>query len=389
MQPGSVLKLWSEDAFNHALRSVDDISSEKVDLRFVNPQTGPFYVEDAEPGDTLAIHIIERLPRRSFCANLFGQHRGSDWHHSRQPPSGISVLVRTGTGVPFGGMGMTAGYGASEQSRRAAERVERLRKELAQAERMQQAWSRGAEGEARVAERLKALEASGWVALHDTHWPGRPKANIDHVLIGPGGVVVIDSKNWSGEVLVRDGVLRQNGYRRDTETSGVLDQCAALAAIVDPQFRQCIRGTLCLLQQPNIRTTTSDGVVVLGADQLVESIRTLPVILSPEAVRILVHQLRPALQDGSSPRLMTTSETGLWAGSAIEPPPVPASFPPTPYRYDRARARPSRSSGSRRHPARSRRRSSRTRVQFLRTVLSVGAVFIFANLLMSWTSSLG
>ncbi|WP_243400490.1 hypothetical protein [Arthrobacter sp. Bz4] len=42
IQPGTVLKLWSEDAFNHALTSVDDLSSEKVDLRFVNPQTGPF-----------------------------------------------------------------------------------------------------------------------------------------------------------------------------------------------------------------------------------------------------------------------------------------------------------------------------------------------------------
>ena len=35
-----------------------DLSSEKVDLRFVNPQTGPFYVEGAEPGDTLALHFV-------------------------------------------------------------------------------------------------------------------------------------------------------------------------------------------------------------------------------------------------------------------------------------------------------------------------------------------
>jgi hypothetical protein len=31
------------------LRSVDDLSSAKVDLRFVNPQTGPFYVEGPSP----------------------------------------------------------------------------------------------------------------------------------------------------------------------------------------------------------------------------------------------------------------------------------------------------------------------------------------------------
>jgi acetamidase/formamidase len=64
--PGSVLKLWSEDAFNFALQSVDDLSSAKVDLRYVNPQTGPFYVEGAEPGDTLVIHIVDLTPARDW-----------------------------------------------------------------------------------------------------------------------------------------------------------------------------------------------------------------------------------------------------------------------------------------------------------------------------------
>ncbi|WP_026545221.1 acetamidase/formamidase family protein [Arthrobacter sp. 35/47] len=69
IRPGTVLKLWSEDAFNHALTSVEDLSSEKVDLRFVNPQTGPFYVEGAEPGDTLVLHIVDLTPARSWGAS--------------------------------------------------------------------------------------------------------------------------------------------------------------------------------------------------------------------------------------------------------------------------------------------------------------------------------
>ena len=47
--PGAALRLWSDDAFGGTLRSVDDLSSAKVDLRFVNPQTGPFYVEGPRP----------------------------------------------------------------------------------------------------------------------------------------------------------------------------------------------------------------------------------------------------------------------------------------------------------------------------------------------------
>ena len=69
VSPGSVLQLWSEDAFGGMLRSVNDLSSDKVDLRFVNPQTGPFYVEGAEPGDTLALHLVAVEPARDFGAS--------------------------------------------------------------------------------------------------------------------------------------------------------------------------------------------------------------------------------------------------------------------------------------------------------------------------------
>lgn len=84
----------------------------------------------------------------------------------------------------------------------------------AELERIQQAqrnWAQGAEGERQVAAALEPLRQFGWIALHDVHWPGRPQANIDHVAIGPGGVVVIDAKNWTGTVALANGTLRQNG----------------------------------------------------------------------------------------------------------------------------------------------------------------------------------
>jgi acetamidase/formamidase len=88
--PGSVLQLWSEDAFNHALRSVDDLSSEKVDLRYVNPQTGPFHVEGAEPGDTLALHIVDLTPARTWGASaaipFFGGLTSTDRTATLQDP---------------------------------------------------------------------------------------------------------------------------------------------------------------------------------------------------------------------------------------------------------------------------------------------------------------
>src|SRR6476646_6331390 len=69
IRPGTALRLWSDDAFCGALRAVTDLSSEKVDLRYVNPQTGPFYVEGAEPGDTLALHFVSMEPARDWGAS--------------------------------------------------------------------------------------------------------------------------------------------------------------------------------------------------------------------------------------------------------------------------------------------------------------------------------
>jgi acetamidase/formamidase len=69
VKPGTVMRLWSEDAFNFALTTVDDMPSKKIDIRYVNPQTGPFYVEGAEPGDTLVLHIVDLEPARDYGAS--------------------------------------------------------------------------------------------------------------------------------------------------------------------------------------------------------------------------------------------------------------------------------------------------------------------------------
>jgi acetamidase/formamidase len=69
VKPGTVLHLWSEDAFNNVITSVNDVASQKLDPRYLNPQTGPFYVEGAEPGDTLVLHILALTPARSWGAS--------------------------------------------------------------------------------------------------------------------------------------------------------------------------------------------------------------------------------------------------------------------------------------------------------------------------------
>jgi len=76
VKPGTVMRLWSEDAFGGRVRGVDDLVSRVIEFPFVNPQTGPFLVAGAEPGDTLALHFISITPSRDWGASstipLFG-----------------------------------------------------------------------------------------------------------------------------------------------------------------------------------------------------------------------------------------------------------------------------------------------------------------------------
>jgi acetamidase/formamidase len=76
IRPPAVLELWTEDCFAGRVRGKDDLVSQVCEFPFLNPQTGPFYVEGAEAGDTLAVHFVSIEPSRDWAASttvpLFG-----------------------------------------------------------------------------------------------------------------------------------------------------------------------------------------------------------------------------------------------------------------------------------------------------------------------------
>ena len=69
IKPGTVLTLWTEDAYGGRITSRDSVASVALDTEDLNPQTGPFWIEGAEPGDTLAIHLVDLTPARSWGAS--------------------------------------------------------------------------------------------------------------------------------------------------------------------------------------------------------------------------------------------------------------------------------------------------------------------------------
>jgi hypothetical protein len=70
-------------------------------------------------------------------------------------------------------------------------------------------WLQGARGEERVGAVLEGLAEQGWVAIHDV---SLGRGNVDHVLVGPGGIFAIETKSHRGRIAVaaiEDRMLRQ------------------------------------------------------------------------------------------------------------------------------------------------------------------------------------
>ncbi len=80
-------------------------------------------------------------------------------------------------------------------------------------------WARGAAGEVVTAAILESLPRRRWVVLHDLAVPGS-RANVDHLVIGPTGVWVIDTKAYRARVTARRRQVLVAGAPMRTEAVG-------------------------------------------------------------------------------------------------------------------------------------------------------------------------
>jgi hypothetical protein len=105
-------------------------------------------------------------------------------------------------------------------------------------------WQRGAHGERQTARLLDRLTREGFVVFHDVAAPGSP-ANVDHLVIGPSGVFVIDSKQWTGSVHQgADGLAWHNHYPLDRTLETVRWEADTISRILGTRATSllCVHG---------------------------------------------------------------------------------------------------------------------------------------------------
>lgn len=114
---------------------------------------------------------------------------------------------------------MAAGGSAQHEAQRSLFEAEALERMAVEARAKAQRYALASRTEAAVGRRLHALEQLGWIVLADRRW-GR-RANIDFLLVGPGGVLVLDVKAWRS-LEVRNGSLFCEDDCRDEEADKVV-----------------------------------------------------------------------------------------------------------------------------------------------------------------------
>lgn len=169
------------------------------------------------------------------------------------------------------------------------------------------AWATGADGETRTARFLEPLRAEGFAILHDRRIPGG-RANIDHIVIGPPGVFVVETKSFAGDLRIRGDEVYVSGRRKTAMIEEVKREALAVQVAIAAELNALglpVIPVLCI-HRANLPWLGADagGVRIVSGKELVKRLRKAPIRLGSEETERLVNaanqRLAPAA--GELPR---------------------------------------------------------------------------------------
>jgi hypothetical protein len=166
----------------------------------------------------------------------------------------------------------------------------------------------GRDGERRVAEELEKLRQRGFRVFHDIQGDG---FNVDHLLVGPQGVFLIETKTRRkrvrGQVRIRyDG--QAVTFPGDRPRRAAIRQATALASWIadlvhESSGRRCFVRPVVLIPDWYVDVTVEDpSVWVLNPKMLAGFIAREPSRLGPEDVELIAAQICRHVRAEARPR---------------------------------------------------------------------------------------
>jgi hypothetical protein len=134
----------------------------------------------------------------------------------------------------------------------------------------------------------------GWERIDDIKWPGYEFANVDHILVGPAGVFVIDLQHGQGVFdLDHASSLRRDARSPKPAVEDVVSAAHAVGSLLGMVHRRPM-AVLCLVDETNVEKTVGDALFV-SLDKLGPRLRAMAPILDETQVADLIEKLRKDL----------------------------------------------------------------------------------------------
>ena len=158
-------------------------------------------------------------------------------------------------------------------------------------------WEVGAAGERMVGQRLAKLSRGGWQILHAVRL--RSGADIDHVVIGPGGVFTVNTKHHAdAKIRIGDRLVWVNGSQKQyLRNSAHEAQSAAQRLSAACRIPVQVTPVLAFVRAAEIKIGSSAGsVVVLHGERIDQYFERLPrTLTATEQDRIFSVARRPEI----------------------------------------------------------------------------------------------
>lgn len=171
---------------------------------------------------------------------------------------------------------MGAGDSAREMAQRAERSAAEHERRASKARERAARYAAGAVGEEQLAAALQALEGEGWRFLHDRVNPNG--GNIDTIAVDPGGVIVMDAKAWTGELVADGDRLKSGNWSRTKALDAVRGQATAVQGAIDDEYP--VSCGLLLTEQPDWGPAWPTNVTVCGTAHLRSGLAAMSPVMS-------------------------------------------------------------------------------------------------------------
>jgi hypothetical protein len=134
----------------------------------------------------------------------------------------------------------------------------------------------------------------GWKRLDALDWSDPCPHRADHVLVGPGGVFVVDALAWPGTLDIGPDTIRHDRRRRQEILVDVAAAAKAIRSLLEPLTAAPVHAVLCFARDVEIRGRVR-SVHVTSTANLLSRLASFPVVLDAIESRRVADALLQAI----------------------------------------------------------------------------------------------